>query len=235
MSITSVELRSKNLETKLTTLASKIDTGELEFIRAFITNDKEVSCHRENNTLALRISLEKRSIPLAIEIIQGGDFEGTEALLLAVQGGHTACVKALLASKAVSLSNIGDALYEAAKKGHLDCVEALLSSGAVSDVNRGRAVRPAARVGHLSCVEALLASGPISEAYRGGAVRYACYQGHLACIEALLANGAISESDRAEAFEIANDLGHSACVQVLLPFGVSLNQYLTARRSLARE
>jgi ankyrin repeat protein len=193
MSITSVELRSKNLETKLTTLASKIDTGELEFIRAFITNDKEVSCHRENNTLALRISLEKRSIPLAIEIIQGGDFEGTEALLLAVQGGHTACVKALLTSKAVSLSNIGDALYEAAKKGHLDCVEALLSGEAVSDVNRGRAVRPAAREGHLSCVEALLA------------------------------NGAISESDRAEAFEIANDLGHSACVQVLFPFGVALD------------
>jgi ankyrin repeat protein len=159
MSITSVELRSKNLETKLTTLASKIDTGELEFIRAFITNDKEVSCHRENNTLALRISLEKRSIPLAIEIIQGGDFEGTEALLLAVQGGHTACVKALLTSKAVSLSNIGDAVRPAAREGHLSCVEALLANGAISESDRAEAFEIANDLGHSACVQVLFPFG----------------------------------------------------------------------------
>ena len=156
------------------------------------------------------------------------------ALLLAADGGHADCVRALLDKGAdLNAAHSGSKLFPllvAALNGHADCVRTLLGKGAdpnaVHSKNGFSPLLVAAHNGHANCVKALLAKGADpNAACSNGAfpLLVAAQNGYADCVKALLNKGA--DPDAAHSGDgpfpllAATHNGHADCVKALLDKG----------------
>ena len=169
------------------------------------------SAARVNNLKGVQALLAKGDI---------SDSDRAQAVKEAAQGGHLACIEALVACDGERFR--AQAVAFAARGGHLDCVEALI---ACDDGRlRGHAVENAAQGGHRACVEALLSKGDISIDNRTKAgfivLRHFGSIYGLAIIRALSVNGPFNNILLTGAFvEGATKMGDLACIQALLAHG----------------
>ncbi|QHV14412.1 hypothetical protein C5O10_08730 [Akkermansia muciniphila] len=120
--------------------------------------------------------------------------DGETALMLAVDEGHTSCVKTLLeVGSDVNAENKNGwtALMAAVAKSNVDCVKVLLEAGAdvnAKDKDEVTILMRAALKGHTNCVKTLLKAGAdVNAKLKDGstALMMATTLGHTDCVKAL--------------------------------------------------
>lgn len=155
---------SKTDEEKRTLLADKIDEGDFDAIRAFIYSDNPEHAHNRN--LALKVTIEKNCIPLALELIGLKDFgDSKEQEELITHMVKTATIDTFI----LFMTNLGAsedewycALYDA-----IDCNNALfldyiLSNREIKPRDLGNVLFFAAEKRNLIFMQLILNKGGIS-------------------------------------------------------------------------
>ena len=165
------------------------------------------------------------------------------ALLLAADGGHADCVRALLDKDAdLDAAHSENGLFPlllAAQNGHADCVSVLLDKGADPNAEHSEdgtfPLLQAAAQGYTDCVKALLNKGadpnkkPNEKSISDGLfpLLLAAQNGHADCVKALLNKGADPNAEHSKAgvfsLLLAAQHGHADCVSVLLDKGADPN------------
>ena len=214
--------------------------GHLACVKALVAGASNVNTVNKDGNVALTFAAGNGQTEIVQILLDEGATlhlnlileRGSNALIVAAQGGHLACVEALLAASADPNAQTKDdgftALMWAAKNGHVEIVQALLPKMSPDAINNAEnkygsiALIFAAQGGHIACVNALLAANADTNAQdtRGNtALIVAAQGGHIACVNALLAANADTNAQDTRdntALIFAANNGHVACVEALL-------------------
>ncbi len=164
------------------------------------------------------------------------DSGGWAALHAAADGGHHACVVALLDAGADmnQTAALSDAtpLMLAAHNGHTECVATIIEAGAYVnkvDAYLSTALMNAVEESHWGCASLLITGGAdVNLVDRSGrsALLAAAERGGEQCVDLLLAAGATVNLTRLGTSPLVNTAWHgqSACLRKLLEAGANVNQ-----------
>ena len=157
-------------------------------------------CGTNAGRAAAAAAAAARSSATGSHFVDEQDVDGTSALLLACQRGHTECVVALLEAGAapdIARADGLTAIHYACLGGHLPCVKQLVHARASAEVRDRESWTPllyAAYGGHFGCVEWLISSSACdaNRARCNGLtpLMAACAAGHAEVVTLLLKLGA---------------------------------------------
>lgn len=216
------------------TVFHAVETGDTKLLGDAITA-ANVNATQVDGSTSLILAAKSGELPsLELLCTSGAKLEekdsvlGWTALMAAVQGGHIACVQALLDRRAdvdTKDATGWTALMVAARRKDQQCVRALLNAGATVDSTDARgssAMESAAQGGSLAILRLLIAHGGnvnISRANGFTPLMAAAIKGHTGCVEALVENGAevdVVRSDGASPLMFSSLNGHFGCVRILV-------------------
>jgi len=175
----------------------------------------------------------KRSDPKIIQMLldNGANVHANNdnALISAVEEGHTEIVKLLLAAGGNVHACVDNPLRSAAVLGHTEIVKLLLEAGADVHANNDTPLISAARAGHTEIVKLLLEAGADVHADAENPLRSAAEEGHTEIVKLLLDAGALEAGANAHAYEnplrSAARKGHLEIVKLFLEAGADVRAY----------